>query len=722
MESAPGPGAPKGGESAPGPVIIDTQHLPITDGVVPGSLTTIEDWWGILGGMGQAGPGSINYGDIRFPLSHAIAATDLLPVCYGAVRIGGAQLFVGNPAGDEFLNGTFVIAWCQGEIEAVDAFYCNGQPLTQLHLSDTGTAAKREFTHYMGAAGDSLQNGSGNIFGNPNWVGQATDASGLQYASYTRMDLYRATFVGGQWWLLLPGGAQDSTTFEWAADVRGLKIYDPRGGGSTAYSTNPALIVADILTRYGGLRSTDVDWTSIAAAADACDTQGFTCNIGWATKTLISDALAAVLQTCNGGLINANGKTGLFLDATNSNPPAATLLEEDGDIWGLKYEWLSATTRYTRMAVAFNNKDADYKADQTPDIVDPGVALGTVPDKAIVITSPGTNTMAAAIILRDYLFNRQVITFRVSGTMNSRGILLQQGNKVRLTTLKGVNTDFLLNQIATDAQGFFSFVAQPYDADVYGSTPISVPPPIVPVSPNPTTPGSDITVTDSSGERQVLASSGSTTSVFDVYQLIQYVLPSGGPALKELRVRGFTGTGALSKTWDDMAASQVVIPLTGNEPPPDASHFMLSVPGVIKTVRTLTFTLDGQLEQTVDVVGPSRIIIKTVTTADATSTGVTIDTASSTTTTPNSLVDIARYKWVPSTQAADGSRKTFAVPDKWCPGTLFVVADGMVLVDTSFSPAQGADYSVSGLNVVLDTAKSAPINYVAFLYQKSVVP
>lgn len=150
---------------------------------------------------------------------------------------------------------------------------------------------------------------------------------------------------------------------------------------------------------------------------------------------------------------------------------------------------------------------------------------------------------------------------------------------------------------------------------------------------------------------------------------------------------------------------------------------MLSHPGVVKTVETLTFAVDGQLIQTVDAVGPTRIMIKTITAAQVLSAGVTVDVAQSTNTTTNTRSDIPLL--TQAMIAADGTTKTFAVPDKWCPGTLKVWADGEFLVEVMpgpVTPASGADFSVSGQNVVIATARAAPLNYVFFEYQKSVVP
>lgn len=632
-------------------------------------LDPLPDWWAILNpGSGIAGT-FVNYGDIRFPISNAVAPGTLLPVCYGAVRVGGTVLSTYSPFSSDFTSQGLVIVWCEGEIGSIDSFLCNGHPLSQLHLADTGFTMSREFGHYMGADSD------------PHTGGHLPTALNV---ACTEIQIYRDPSVGGMWWALLPGG-QENGIYEWAADVHGLKLYDPRGSGSTAYSNNPVLIARDLLTRYGSLTSAEIDDVSFAAAADAAYAAGFTCNVAWAQKTPLTDALAIVLQTCNGKLIETNGKTGIYLDLPQAGAPVMTLLEENGDIWGLNYEWLSARDRYTRVAVSFANSASNYKLDQTPDFDDPGIATGTVPIKAIVINAPGVNTLAAAVLLRDYIYNAGAINFRISGTMNTRGITLQEGQKIHLTTLRGVNIDCLIVQIASDQSGFFQFVVKPYNAGVYGTVPLSQGPPIVIIPPNPTTAGGDITVTDETGTRQVTASSASNTIIYNLYQLITYTLPVGGTPLKELHVRGFRGTGAGSKTWDDMVASERTIELTGNEPPPDASHLRLSVPGVVKTIETLTFDSFGRLQNTTTVTGPTRIIIKTATSADALSTGVTVDVAESTTSVdegPGGVLppaDIGRAVIfeVPPIGVIDGTNPNFTLSHTPSSARILLIADAM---------------------------------------------
>ncbi|MDD5304298.1 MAG: hypothetical protein PHS14_14460 [Elusimicrobia bacterium] len=444
----------------------------------PGPLAVLPEWWAVLG----AGSGVAPKEPFRFPLSGAVAPDQLIPVPFGQVRVGGTVLDVYSPLSNDLVSSGFVIVWSEGPIASIDAFLCEG--VTLAAFSDANSSLG--IAHYLG-------NGSA-----PGGAPYPTPTD----VSFTDLQLYRSSVLGAQPWFLLPNGKQNGR-YEWAVDMHGLCLYDPRqdstNGGSGSqraatpstwtYSNNPALVYRYIKSRY---EKAAIDDVSIAVAADAADTAGFTCNIVFTTRTPSRDAIAAVLQTCNGIEITANGKCGLFLDLPNAGAAVATLSEEDGDIWGLKYEYLSARDRYTRVAVSFKNAAANYKDDQTPDFDDPGIALLTVPIKALVVAAPGINTLDAAVILRDYLFNSQAVRFRLSGMMSGRGITLQQGQKVRIKTLKGTDLDFILIQLPGDSEGFFSFASKPYDAAVWGTTPVTQGPPIF-GPPPPFTPPTAVT-------------------------------------------------------------------------------------------------------------------------------------------------------------------------------------------------------------------------------------
>ena len=802
-------------------------HQPVT----AGPPTTVQrrtkpatpplpDWWALL--HGNSDPNGLGVVPVA-PISRAVLATDLLPFCYGQVRVSCPAIAYGatNPGESTWQRGQALIAWCEGPIQSIDAVMCNGNVIRAAFANDGYQTFNR--LDFTGVPGE-LNSYIGGFYDKT--LGRLAVAN--RVAGSFMEDIITANYpYGGVGWWGVMGGTETGTALEFAADVHGLLLYDPRldstvTGGSGpqreadpstwTYSNCPPLIWRDLWRRVGNLNYTTIDDASVITAANAADAAGFTCNIAFVTKITLEQALAAVLQTCNGVTIDSNGKKGIFVDVPNASPAVASFSEADGDVWGLKYQWLSARDRYTQCVVAFQNRDAAYKSDQTSIFGDPGTfsseptvaiasvtvgtgtlhmasspgwsindtvlffqnggaAIGGLNDgqlyyvktisgadvtlsavasgplnaltgspvittqylqrvgtlypptevvKLLTINAPGVNTMAAAVILRDYVFNSQAITFRITGSFNTKGILLQQGMKVTLTTLKLAAGDYLLQQIAGDAAGFFSFVLKPYTASVYGSTPITVQPPIVITPPNPQDPPADITVTDATGTVKVAGTATSNQQIFNLYQLIKYTAPSGvsSGAVSALVVRGFSGTGAHTKTWADMVASERQIPVAGNQPPPDATHSALIFDPVIETVRTLTFDQSGQLDTTVDVTLDSRIIIRTVTSAGTLSAGVTVDVSASTNTVTNPRTDVPRFNWEkPSSGAINGTNKVFVIPHNWVTGTLLVVADGQVMVDASFSPVQGGDYSVSGNNV---TFVNAPNSWVGFLYQRSV--
>ena len=675
------------------------------------------DWWALLTGGGSSGG---DYGSNRDPVTNAISPDSLLPVVFGQERVGGTMLTIqGVNTSETFGQG--VVAWCEGEIESIDAITGGGDGFSA-RSDDWVTIAVNQ--HNGEPGGDT---NPGNIFGSikPSFAGCA----------YTHFQVTVPSYLYRWWWTYVPGGFSNPNnssggidSVPWAADVHGLKLYDPRldgtnGGTGTqryadpttwTYSNNPILIARHILMKYGHLlNAVDIDDANIAAMAAASDAAGFTCNVVFAAKTTVRDALTVVLQTCNGQPITVNGKAGFYLDIPNPGASVGTFSEEDGDIWGLKYEWLSARDRYTQYVVSFANAAADYKADQTPIFGDPGtfsseptvaissvntgtdtltmasspgwapndtvlfyqnggaavpgitdgtiyyvktisgtavtlalVASGatinltgtpavttqylqrvgaayppTIPVKLLVVAAPGVNTLPAAIILRDYAYNSNAINFRVSGTMNARGVGLQQGQKIHVKTLKGVDMDALLIQIPGDQSGFFSFVVKPYSAGVYGSTPITQGPPIV----TPTRPN-DINVTDRTQTLQVLTSTDSTHDNYDVFQLIEYVLPLNYAAtIDHLAVRGSEAAGAQSQGWSDIAASEISVATAGNATATDSTHENLYHTAVRRATRAITYSTRPTVLTDVTTENTTRIIVKSIGADGSASNGVTTD-------------------------------------------------------------------------------------------------
>jgi hypothetical protein len=162
-----------------------------------------------------------------------------LRITYGRDRIG-AQI-----ANVLLHAGYYVVqcVWGEGPIDAVES----------VTFADAAVPAGVQQQHYTGTAGQTVNSWLVDAFAEKAVVYE--DA--LPYVAYSVFRIPIAT--EGDWSRI-------------TAVIRGRLLYDPRTD-TTAYSTNPALALADYLghARYGAGRT--IDWTSVDAPADACDEQ-----------------------------------------------------------------------------------------------------------------------------------------------------------------------------------------------------------------------------------------------------------------------------------------------------------------------------------------------------------------------------------------------------------------------------------------------------------------
>lgn len=98
---------------------------------------------------------------------------------------------------------------------------------------------------------------------------------------------------------------------------------------SFAYSDNPAWCIADLLTSVRGIAVSRVNWQSFIDAAATCDAlinpdgegnvKRFLCNVAFTEEVDFDEALAALLITCRGALMDADGLISLRIDQTRSS-------------------------------------------------------------------------------------------------------------------------------------------------------------------------------------------------------------------------------------------------------------------------------------------------------------------------------------------------------------------------------------------------------------------
>lgn len=164
-------------------------------------------------------------------------------VTYGMDRLGAQIATVLN-------YGTSIVAvliWGRGEVQSVASF-------TISNATPPGTVLA---THYTGTTGQAVDSKLVSAYSAISITHTAT----LAGIAYSVIELQPGADIG-----------------DMHAIVQGRKIYDPRDGTQTLgtpstykYSDNPALALADAITNttYGWGKA--IDWTSVTAAANACD-------------------------------------------------------------------------------------------------------------------------------------------------------------------------------------------------------------------------------------------------------------------------------------------------------------------------------------------------------------------------------------------------------------------------------------------------------------------
>jgi hypothetical protein len=178
-------------------------------------------------------------------------------IVYGKLRVGGPVVYMETTSvSNEFIHIVIVLA--SHEINAVTAVYFDDY---ELQLDGNG----EETGDFAGFARVKVKLGTADQTAFAELV---TESNGLWTNNHRlrgRAALYvRLKFSTDKY----PNGIPNIT-----AIIEGKKVYDPRST-TTAYSANPALIIADFLkdTAYGlGVPSGEIDETALIAAANICD-------------------------------------------------------------------------------------------------------------------------------------------------------------------------------------------------------------------------------------------------------------------------------------------------------------------------------------------------------------------------------------------------------------------------------------------------------------------
>ena len=297
----------------------------------------------LIGGMGSKGisASSGNFGT-KIAQRNGIAPRQLI---YGECRVGGTIVHMSTSGTDNNLLH-MVIVLSGHEVEGLQSVIANDTTLTTTTSTINGSTV-HTVTNSKYTNGDNDNNlGSGRLMRFSFEDGSQTTANGFAAAqcpglgstdkflgcSYVYFQMvYDSEKIGGS----IPN---------LAFVMRGKKVFDPRDS-STAYSTNPALIVRDYLsdTLYGlKAKSDEINDATTAggfgAAANICD-QTVTLSDGSTTETRYTcngfsnfaadggGLVEALLSSCAGTLTYTNGKFNMFAGATQT--PSLTITDDN---------------------------------------------------------------------------------------------------------------------------------------------------------------------------------------------------------------------------------------------------------------------------------------------------------------------------------------------------------------------------------------------------------
>jgi hypothetical protein len=255
-------------------------------------------------------------------------------VIYGQARVGGTYAFIGSstdPAGRANGHLHLVIALAGHECEEIGTIYFDDHALS---LEDAAGG-------YQVTSSDKYYSANGSTVYIEKFLGTTNQAAvfslsqlGIGWTSQHRL-LGRAYLYVRLLWNadIYPNGIPNIT-----AIVKGRKVYDPRTG-STAWSANPALCVADYLTNEDfGLAAdyaTEIDEDTLIAEANICDEEvslaaggvedRYTCNGSFTTDKTPKTIIEELLTSMAGRLVYVGGKWRVYAGAFRS--PTVTLDE-----------------------------------------------------------------------------------------------------------------------------------------------------------------------------------------------------------------------------------------------------------------------------------------------------------------------------------------------------------------------------------------------------------
>lgn len=291
-----------------------------------------------------------------------LAADDSpLRLIYGRVRLGARLACLTHYGGDLIA----LCLWGEGLIGAV----------RDVRVNNIAIDPAQAVTHYLGTHSQTAD---------PTLV--------AAFAALAEPSVYADALPDVAYSVLhLPAG---TTALDITAECDGLVLYDPRTT-AWAWSDNPALVLADVLsnTRYGAAAA--IDWASVATVADACDAlvgppaeRRRTIGLVVDSEQPLENWIAALATYAGCWVVD----TGAAIKLVADRPVAAgaEISHAAGEIQRLSnLRQRGLATSPTVMEVRYTDTSVIPWREASAWAMRDGVAAGTVPRRPSTVSMPG---------------------------------------------------------------------------------------------------------------------------------------------------------------------------------------------------------------------------------------------------------------------------------------------------------------------------------------------
>jgi hypothetical protein len=386
----------------------------------------------------------------------------VIPIIYGTDNIGPIISLVHVKDGFLYLR----CVWCVGEIDAVESVTIDGKAPTAAHT----------LTHYVGSASQGVDPTLAAVI--PGYADTCVvnvDGTAVGIA-YSVIKVARGSFN--------QEGEQEfsGTGFpRIIARIRGKKVYDPRVD-AFQYSSNPACVLADLLTdRVQGL-GLQVDWSSVEVNADYCDTvlgdsARYECNLTLASTQQVQSWVETVRSYARCFIVPRDNKCRFVVNTVSA--VVGSITDSDMVRGTFNIEKRSLLNQPNVLKVFYTSTVSDPPTEDFVEIVKDKVLTGEEFRRQSTIQMPGFRKKAQAMRFATERMNEASL-IDLSGSFDcfDKQWKYEIGDVIEITHPVGLlNKQVRVTSIDPVERGILRINFTEYDANVYSDVVVDEPPP-----------------------------------------------------------------------------------------------------------------------------------------------------------------------------------------------------------------------------------------------------